>query len=130
MLPTPAGVPFVATGQSTTTAPAGKFPPLFASKTWFTFTPPWKTFKGNPETVVDGAVVVEIAPNGTLPAVVVQSPELPRGIANSAVVWIPFSSYMKNRTIRLVYWTKSQVQNGHDEEIVNLANVGVNLFAS
>lgn len=44
------------------------------------------TFKGNPDTVADGTAVVEIAPKGTLPAVVVQSPELPRGIANSAEV--------------------------------------------
>ena len=95
MLPTVVGAfPFVATGQSTTTAPAGKFPPPFAKRTWFTFTPPGKTFKGKPATVAVEVVVVEIAPKD--PATDVQSPVIsPRGIVKSAAVVIgrmPFLS--------------------------------------
>ena len=97
MLLTPAGDPFVATGQSTTTAPAGRLPPPFVSRTWFTLTPPGKTFTGNPDTVVDGAVVVEIAPKETLPAVV-QSPLFPRGIGCSTVVWITLLSNCMEKT--------------------------------
>lgn len=85
MLLTPAAVPFVARGQSTTTAPAGRLGPPFASRTWFIFTPPGKTFKGKVGIVGDGATVVEIAPKVTLLVVAEQSPELPRGIPNSAV---------------------------------------------
>ena len=75
MLATVVGAdPFVARGQSTTTAPAGKFPPPFANRTWFTFTPPGKTFSGKPATEVVWVVVVEIAPKD--PATDVQSPVL------------------------------------------------------
>lgn len=75
MLATVVGaVPFVARGQSTTTAPAGKFPPPFANRTWFTFTPPGKTLRGKPATEVVWVVVAEIAPKD--PATDVQSPVL------------------------------------------------------
>lgn len=84
MLPTVVGVlPFVATGQSTTTAPAGRFPPPFAKRTWFTFTPPGKTFKGRLATVAVGVFVVEIAPKE--PAIDAPSPVLSiRGLSRSA----------------------------------------------
>jgi len=88
MLPTVVGaVPFVATGQSTTTAPAGRFPPPFANRTWFTFTPPGKTFKGKLATFAVWVVVVEMALKE--PAIDVQSPVLsPRGGDKSPAVVI------------------------------------------
>lgn len=103
MLLTPAAVPFVAaTGQSTTTAPAGRFRPPFARRTWFIFTPFGKTFKGKVDIVAEGAAVVEIAPKVTFPEVGEQSPELPRGIPKSAVSLTPlFSCYKKVARNRL-----------------------------